>query len=311
MTFFLFFCLVFGQLIKQFANWTGIPYTSLITVFGMILGVFCHGDGRFGTAMRTWSEFDPHLMLFVFLPALIFESAFNSDFHIFSKIFGQCLLLAGPILLGCTGLTAVLMKYILRYGMIEDESKAFSFTDALLYGAIVSATDPVAVVALLKELGAPAQLSTMIEGESLLNDGTAMVVFFVLLDVAEGKEFNGGEAVVKFIRLSGGGPILGIIIGSIVIMILKRIYNQYVLEVNMTICACYMMFWLSEFSPLHVSGILALVGLGFTMSFVGKYFISPASEHALHHVWGYVGFVAESLIFIVSGVIIGERIVIG
>lgn len=65
----------------------------------------------------------------------------------------------------------------------------------------------------------------MIEGESLLNDGTAMVVFFVLLDVAEGKPFDGGDAVLKFIRLSGGGPILGIIIGVFVIMILKRIYN--------------------------------------------------------------------------------------
>lgn len=275
------------------------------------MGTFFHGEGRFGTAMKTWSEFDPHLMLLVFLPALIFESAFNSDFHIFEKLLGQCLLLAGPILLGCTGLTAVMMKYVLRYGESEDEGRAFSFVDALLYGAIVSATDPVAVVALLKELGASKQLSTMIEGESLLNDGTAMVVFFVLLDVAEGQEFDAGAAVLKFVRLSGGGPVLGIVVGLVVIMLLKTMYNQYVLEVNMTIVACYMMFWLSEFTALHVSGILALVGLGFTMSLWGKYFISPASEHALHHVWGYVGFVAESLIFIVSGVIIGERLVIG
>jgi hypothetical protein len=107
-TLFLFICLFAGGLIKQFANWTGIPYTSLITVFGIILGTFFHDDGRFGTAMKIWSEFDPHLMLFVFLPALIFESAFNSDFHIFNKIIYQCLMMAGPILLACTGLTAIM-----------------------------------------------------------------------------------------------------------------------------------------------------------------------------------------------------------
>lgn len=88
--------------------------------------------------------------------------------------------MAGPMLVLCTFMSAAMMKYILGYG------GEFTWDHAMLYGSIISATDPVAVVALLKELGASKRLSTLIEGESLLNDGTAMVVFSVLLEIAKG-----------------------------------------------------------------------------------------------------------------------------
>lgn len=91
-------------------------------------------------------------------------------------------MMAGPMLLLSTFLSALMMKYILGYSGDE-----FPFSAAILFGSIISATDPVAVVCLLKELGASKRLSTMIEGESLLNDGTAMVVFLVVLDIVEGE----------------------------------------------------------------------------------------------------------------------------
>ena len=92
----------------------------------------------------------------------------------------QVLIMAGPMLIGSTLLSALMMRFILGY------DGEFTWAAALLYGSIISATDPVAVVCLLKELGASKRLATMIEGESLLNDGTAMVVFLVLLDIVEG-----------------------------------------------------------------------------------------------------------------------------
>jgi len=92
--------------------------------------------------------------------------------------------MAGPMLLGSTCLTALVMTFVFKY----DDSVEFNWYASLMYGAIISATDPVAVVALLKELGASKRLSTMIEGESLLNDGTAFVVFLVLLDFVIGEE---------------------------------------------------------------------------------------------------------------------------
>lgn len=151
------------------------------------------------------------------------------------------------MLLVSTFLSAVMMKYVLGYSENENPNRNFPFNAALLYGAIVSATDPVAVVALLKELGAPKQLSTLIEGESLLNDGTAMVVYAVLVDIVAGEHKTFWQVIKKFVILSGGGPVLGLITGMLVSFLLKRIHNNFVLEVNTTISFAYAMFWFAEF----------------------------------------------------------------
>jgi NhaP-type Na+/H+ or K+/H+ antiporter len=196
-----------------------------------------------------------------------------------------------------------MMRYILQY------DGEFTFTAALMFGSIISATDPVAVVVLLKELGASRRLATMIEGESLLNDGTAMVVFLVLIDIVKGEEPNYFDILVKFIRLSIGGPLLGIAGGIVVTFLLRRIHNNFVLEVNTTIFGSYLIFFLAESTPLHVSGILAIVALGLYMTRSGKLRISAESEHSVHHVWGYIGFVAETVIFILTGLIMGQRAV--
>ena len=116
--------------------------------------------------------------------------------------------------------------------------------------------------------------------------------------------------MVKFIRLSVGGPILGLLGGLALPFILSRIHNNFVLEVNATIVTAYLVFFISEVTPVHVSGILALVTLGLYMSGSGKTMISAESEHSVHHVWGYVGFIAETIIFILTGLILGERVVL-
>ena len=271
-------------------------------MLGLFLGIYSENLGRIGVAIKVWSQFDPHLLLLIFLPALIFESAFNSDWHIFKVEFPQVLMMAGPMLLLSTFLSAFMMKYILGYSGDE-----FPFSAALLFGSIISATDPVAVVCLLKELGASKRLSTMIEGESLLNDGTAMVVFLVVLDIVEGEEYSVGEIILKFMRLSLGGPLLGLVFGVVITFMLRRIHNDFVLEVNTTIFACFVMFYTAESTGLHVSGILALVALGLYMTKTGKTRISAESEHSVHHIWGYFGFIAETTIFILTGVIMGDR----
>jgi len=87
--------------------------------------------------------------------------------------------------------------------------------------------------------------------------------------------------------------------------ILKRIHNNAVLEVNSTVFVCYIIFFIAESTFVHVSGILAICALGLYMTNTGKTRISPESEHAVHHVWSYVGFVAETIIFMLSGIIMG------
>ena len=177
-----------------------------------------------------------------------------------------------------------------------------------MFGAILSATDPVAVVALLKELGVSKRLSTLIEGESLLNDGTALVAFEVFLEIALGESLGGDDIIVLFVRLSIGGPLVGIACGVISSWWLKRIYDDPTLEIAVTFFTCYMTFWIAELSGAHVSGILALVSLGFYMSGVGKTYISVRSENDLHAFWKFMGWTGETLIFILSGVIIGNKV---
>jgi len=151
------------------------------------------------------ARIDPHLLLLIFLPILIFESAFTMDVHTFFKNAGQILTLAAPGLLISTILTSCIARFVFNYH--------WSWPLSLTFGAVLSATDPVAVVAILKELGmhtivsrrvskyavsgAPKQLGTIIEGESLLNDGAAIVLFNVLLGEVTGENRNGNKFKLK------------------------------------------------------------------------------------------------------------------
>ena len=111
-----------------------------------------------------------------------------------------------------------------------------------------------------------------------------------------------------FLRLSLGGCILGLVTGIILSWVLKNIHNDNVLECNSTIVCCYLVFYIAEGTPLHVSGILSLVVLGLYMTRGGKNSISVNSEASLHHVWQTIGYSAETIIFILSGLIIGETL---
>lgn len=115
-----------------------------------------------------------------------------------------------------------------------------------------------------------------------------------------------GYAVGQFCQLAFGGAAFGIAAGIIIEFWLRYTHNNFILEINLTIFGSYLVFYLAE--TLKISGILALVTLGLYMTMSGKTSISANSEHALHHVWGYVGFVAETLIFFVAGLIMGSML---
>jgi NhaP-type Na+/H+ or K+/H+ antiporter len=177
----------------------------------------------------------------------------------------------------------------------------------VLFGAIISATDPVAVVALLKELGTSKRIGTLIEGESLLNDGTAMVIFMIALEMVAGENITYPEMGRKFVQLSFGGPLLGLLSAVILVLWLSRVHNKPVLEANLTVTFAYITFYIAERPEVHVSGILALVVLGLFMARAGKTRISAESEHVVHSVWQSIGFSAETIIFCLSGLMIGAR----
>ncbi|CAN0890973.1 Sodium/hydrogen exchanger 7 [Linum grandiflorum] len=160
-------CLVLGVASRHVLRGTRVPYTVALLIIGIALGSLEYGTshklGKIGDGIRLWASIDPDLLLAVFLPALLFESSFSMELHQIKRCMAQMLLLAGPGVLLSTFFLGSALKLTFPY--------SWSWKTSLLLGGLLSATDPVAVVALLKELGASKKLSTIIEGESLMNDG--------------------------------------------------------------------------------------------------------------------------------------------
>eukprot|EP01135_Chromosphaera_perkinsii_P010654 Nk52_evm54s2192 gene=Nk52_evmTU54s2192 len=293
---FVFIGFVVGALIRHVFKKSPFPYTVMLIVIGLSVGLITSSDEGFAKYTSA-TNMDPHLMLYIFLPTLIFESSFAVDLHIFKKTAGQVLILAVPGLLICVFLTALLAKYIFTYD--------WSWLESLMFGSIVSATDPVAVVALLKDLGASKVLGTAIEGESLLNDGAAIVVFQVFLDGSKGDELTPLGIFLYFIRVALGGPAFGYACGKFSTIWLSHVYNDALVEITITVCMAYMAYFVGE-AGLGVSGVLSVVALGLTIN-SERTNISPEVEHFLHSFWEMMAYLANTLIFLIVGIIISEK----
>ena len=303
--FFPFLALGVGMVTRHLMAQFPVPYTSLQLIFGIGLGLLLYIKDfectDFGKALMTFTTMDPHMMMNIFLPPLIFESAFSIEWHIFKKVVVQCTCVAVPGLLIASALTGLVVKALYM---------PWDIIWCFLVGSVLSATDPVAVVSLLKEMGAPKSLGTFIEGESLLNDGTAVVVFTVLLEAARGGVsyvWDPGQVIGIFLQMSIGGPLWGLAVGIVSVQFISRVFNDAEIEVTTTIVAAYLTFFLAEFY-LKVSGVLAVVALGLYFGHRGRTSISPEVEHGLHQFWELLGFMANTLIFIITGLIIADSL---
>lgn len=211
------------------------------------------------------------------------------------------MILAFPIVALQALLCAVILLFILGYNSI------LGWPEGLVIGSILSATDPVAVVALLKELGTPINFNILLEGESLLNDGTGTVFFAVFYSWIELGTFTAGEFFHKFFRLALGGPAFGIIIGIISYPILKTIIHHETLFVLSTVIVTYFTFYMAEsdFFRIKVSGILAVVALGVYLSLKLKNRVIGTIEESMHTIWHFLAYIFESLLFLLTGGFLG------
>lgn len=315
--FFIILALIIGAATRHFLKKSPLPFTVMLLIFGLVLGYltregyfdlwnfgFMHIDVSIIHNSMEWAaNINPHLLLFVFLPVLIFEAAFAMDVHVFKKSVTNAAILAVPGICVALGLTGAM---VIGCNMAGLGFEGWGWPMALMFGAVISATDPVAVVALLKELGASKKLGTLIEGESLLNDGTAIVIFMVFFLGITGmaSDTNG---FVEFLYVAVGGAIVGLVIGGIVLVWVKKVFNDALVEISVIVAAAYMAFFAAEHF-MHVSGVLALVALGLVMAGVGKTRISPEVEHFMHEFWELAGFIANCLLFLIVGVVIAIRV---
>jgi len=235
----------------------------------------------------------PDLVLFVFIPTLIFESAFNLNArHVMRNIL-PILTLAVPGLLLSTAIIGFIMAVF----------SPFDLMVALLLGAILSATDPVAVISIFKQLGVPERLTVLVEGESLFNDATSLVLATLLIGILTAGTFSGdvvfsgfGEFLVVFL----GGAFVGWLLALAVGQMLGAIESDAAIEITLSTILAYFSFIIAE-HVFHVSGIMAVVAAGIMMGSWGKTKISPSTEEFMEHFWEYLAYLANVLIFLMVG----------
>ncbi|MCK5894343.1 MAG: sodium:proton antiporter [Endozoicomonadaceae bacterium] len=296
-----------GVTIRALLKNTAIPYSVALLVLGLILGLmsqsgYIHGPIEdINRSIQLGAELNSNLILFVFLPALIFESAFDLEVHLFKRMFSQIALLAVPGLVICACLTALLSLWVLPWG--------WSLPVALMFGAVVSATDPVAVVAMLKEMCPRARLQTLIEGESLLNDGTAIVLFSLFLTFATqlNAEMHIPSVILEFFRVVILGIMVGCLVAVVSLIFINQVFNDSLIEITLTLATPYLVFYMAE-HVFHVSGVVAVVTLALIYAGPGRTCFSPEVIDHLHHFWQTLAYLFNTLIFILVGIVIAIRI---
>lgn len=298
--------LALGVLTRQYlVRLTGLPYTVLMLMLGMITGSITSRHHLESPTIRSWANMSPHVIMWVFLPILVFESAFSTDTHIFSQMKWQIMTLAGPGVLVSSVLTGAFVK-------VAFQAYHWKWPTCFMFGAILSATDPVAVVALLKELGVSERLGTLIEGESLVNDGTAIVVFDLFFDALEDSPCDpempsGRNVVTMLLRLGCLGPVVGCGVGWCATALLSHILNDALNEVSITILAAYASFGVAE-GVVGTSGVLSVVSCGMYMSRFGRGAISATVAQGMRDFWRQLGHVANTALFFLAGLIVAVKV---
>jgi Na+:H+ antiporter len=265
-----------------------VPYTVALVLAGLTLGSL-HAFA----APRLTRE----LLFTLCLPGLLFEAAFHIEFGRFWRNRIATFSLAVPGVVAAIAITGIILAPIVNRLHL---TSGFSWQHALVFGALLAATDPIAVVGLFKSMGAPKRLSMLVEGESLLNDGTSIVFFSVVLNlVSGGVDPTARSLAVDFVAGVGVGILIGGGIGLAVSEVIKRV-DDPMIEITLTTIAAYGAFVTAE--QLHYSGVIATVSAGMLCGNYGaRVGMSPSTRVAVESFWEYVAFALNSVVFLLIG----------
>ncbi|MEA2639511.1 MAG: monovalent cation:H+ antiporter, family [Chloroflexota bacterium] len=241
---------------------------------------------------------EPSVLLFLFLPPLLFDAAFRQDVHHVGHMATGILLLAVPGVL----LTALAVGGILTLVL------GLPLATALVFGSIVAATDPVAVVGVFRRLHVPGHLLALLEVESLANDGTAITLYTALVGIA----LAGVADPLAILTLFGRQVIGGILIGTVAALIFSRLTaatDDHLIEMTLSTALAYGSYLLAQ--SLDTSGALACVAAGLIHGSFGRASgMNEASRHLLDDLWEYLGFIANALVFLLLGFTVNLRLLL-
>ena len=246
----------------------------------------------------------PDIVFYILLPVLIFESAQNIKFQKLREVSIEIMLFATVGMLTTAALVAVLLAWILKAPII----------DMLLFGIIIAATDPVAVLAIFKRYTLPEKLKLMIEGESLLNDGTVLILYSILVAlVIDNSPFAFGKSILQIMWAFGGAMLLGAFAGLVTARILQAWHesSDNFISPCITIITALMTFLFAEYI-MGTSGVIAVMTAAMTFTncqFKGQaYKVSPQNQRIFSEFWKSLGAIAHSILFFLLGVEMGAHI---
>ncbi|RMH12152.1 MAG: hypothetical protein D6701_13895 [Gemmatimonadetes bacterium] len=274
----------------------GVPFTVALVLVGIGLAEAAQlGVAALEPLARL--RMPPEVAFFVFMPTLVFESAYNLDTRALRENLSPVLALAIPGLLVSTLVIGAFVALFTDLGWVA----------ALLLGSILSATDPVAVIAIFRQLGAPKRLAALVEGESLFNDATAIVLSTILVGMlgAEAAVSTGliARGVAQFALVFFGGLLVGWAAALAVGWVLGKVENDSFIEISLTTVLAYFSFLLAEVT-LELSGVMAVVAAGVMLGGWGKTKVSPEVASYMRPFWEYLSTVANALIFLMVGLTI-------
>jgi CPA1 family monovalent cation:H+ antiporter len=274
-----------AALVTILARRINLPYTVALVGFGIAAGALA-------PPLRV--EITPQLVLVVLLPALIFEASYQTDFAKLRPSLGGVALLAGPGVL----VSAAIIAAALHLGA------GLAWPESFVVGAMLSATDPAAVIATFKRLRSPRRLSTLVEAESVFNDGTGIVVFAIAVDFVA-RPIGPGEVALAFLSVVIVSAALGAAAGYAASHLLPNV-GDHLIEISLSVVLAYGTYLAAD--ALHQSGVIATAVAGIVLGNYGRRLgLSKRTEEALDTVWEFVAFLATAFVFLLVGFAISVR----
>ena len=286
--------LAFAVLLGTVAERVRLPVTVVLALVGFAASWV---SSSLGVVSPLQGEVFEEVVVFLFLPVLIFEAAYGLSTRAFFRNLGPILVLAIPAVLVAALFVGLALTWLVGIPLLP----------ALLFGALISATDPVAVVAIFRELGVPSRLLTLVEGESLLNDGVAIVLFTILLGAALGDELSLAGSVLEFFRVFGGGVLVGAVVGLVAAFALPWLGR--LAAAALSVAVAYGGF-LSADELFGVSGVMATVASGLVLSGFAPSRAAEAVREMWEEFWEALGYIANGLLFLLIGLAIDPALIV-
>ncbi|KAH9254845.1 hypothetical protein BASA81_007095 [Batrachochytrium salamandrivorans] len=296
---------LFSALPKRLLDSIPVVYVMLLVVMVftiLLIGMGVDLEYFFGSLYV--SKANSQFLQALYLPPLIFSEVFKLNLPTFQRTFWQVIWLILPGVVFGAALTALYVMYLMPSGQ-----PYFSLYEAMCFGGALSATDPIAVLIVLHEMGAPARLRALVGGESLLNDGSSIIVVALFLEMLEGREFGFGDILVFALEELILAPMIGLGVGLVTLGMMLLLKDKVIPLVTMSLAAPYIAFNLSA-NTFGLSGVMSLIAMGLVLNRFGRAILNTHMEH-VEAFWLQIEFIATSLLYTQSGIYLGSNLYLG